>query len=97
MVITGLSTFTMAAPCAGNLTIQAKLQLPRISHGNTANSQVVCVVKQNNTTIYTSTAGDDSFYVKVSAAATDTFSVTTSSSLSADQGVRAVKGVVTIG
>lgn len=97
LVICGLGTFTASVPAAGSYSIEGKLTLPRITGGNTANSQVVCVVKQNSSTIYTSSPGDAGFKIGVICAATDTISVTTSSSLSADQGIRAVKGVVAIG
>lgn len=102
--ISGLETLTVVLPVAGQFTLSGKLKLPRLSQTDPTDpnyssypSAVVATIKQNGTTIFTSTAGSDGFSIPVSAASQDTFTVQLSSSEAQDEVLNAVSAVISIG
>lgn len=102
--ISGLETLTLVVPLAGTYTLAGKLVLPRLSQTDptdpnylTYPSQVVTTVKQNGSTIFTSTAGQDGFSIPVLAAAKDSFTVQLSSSAAQDAVLNAVSATITLG
>lgn len=98
MVISGLGTTVASVQDTGTYDIIGSLSLPAINKGDTANSQVVTVVKQNATTLFTGSAGSAGFMLTgLAAAAGDTFSVILSSSTAVDQGLNVIKATVAIG
>jgi hypothetical protein len=110
--VQGLNTYTYTLPNTDSYTVRGTLQLPNIvpsalqgpgggagtgtGGGIQVASQVVTVVKHNNTTLYTSNAGDRGFLVGFPATAGDTVSFIMSSSLSQDQQPNAVQLTFTI-
>jgi len=64
--------------------------------GPQVNSQVVVTIKQNSTTLQTTSAGARGFIVGVNASAGDIISVILSSSLSQDQQLNAIKCTIAI-
>lgn len=110
--VTGLQEFDFVVPSTDQYTIQGTLQLPNIvpsalqgagggagtgtGGGAQVNSQVVTVIKLNNTTKYTSTAGDRGFLTGVSATAGDTIKVIFSSSLAQDKQLNAMQCTIAI-
>lgn len=95
--VVGLGTKVLtSAPAAGQYVINGVISLPQISQGDALNSQVVVVVKKNATTIFTSDAGDSSFYIATTLAANDAISIILSSSLASDNQLNAVKTTVNI-
>jgi hypothetical protein len=102
--ISGLETLTIVMPLAINCVLKGKIKLPRLSQTDPTDpnylsypSAVVATIKQNGTTIFTSTAGSDGFYVPISAAAQDTFTVALSSAAAEDNVLNAVSAVVSLG
>lgn len=96
-VISGLGTSTMSVASARPYALTGSLSLPGISKGDTANSQVVTVIKQNASTIFTSTAGAEGLNLTIYTAAGDVISVITSSSAAIDKSLNVVKGVFSLG
>jgi hypothetical protein len=90
----GLQTVTFTAPVAGGYWLDAKLSLPQLSTGASANSAVVATVSQNSTPVLTSIAGAEGFRAILTCAVGDTISVTLSSAAAVDNVINAVKGVV---
>jgi hypothetical protein len=96
--MSGLETLTININSAGVRPISGKIQLPVATDGNYAASQVVCVVKQNGTTIFTSKAGADGFGpISMNNAANDSIQVILSSSLASDEVLNAVRAVISVG
>lgn len=95
--ISGLQTLTIVVPVAGALTLSGKLSLPIPSLGAAAQSQVVTTIKQNGSTIFTSSAGQNGFTLPVLVAAQDSLSVQLTSSLAEDEVLNAVNGAISIG
>ena len=90
--VTGVSnTETFYSPLAGLFTLQGHIDVPNGSGGSATSSTVVATIKQNGTTIATTTAGADGFSIPVFAAAGDTFTVTLTSSTASDEVVNAVR------
>lgn len=97
MTISGLTSAQTSVPLAGLCQIICSLSLPMISKGSSANSQVVTVIKQNGSTMYTSSAGAEGFQISLSCAANDVISVTLSSAAAVDQSLNVIKANVSIG
>ena len=102
--ISGLETLTIVLPVAGNFTLSGKISLPRLSQTDptdpnylTYPSAVVATIKQNGTTIFTSTAGQDGFSIPILVASQDSFTVQLSSSEPQDEVLNAVSAQVSIG
>ena len=102
--ISGLETLTIVMPVAGNFTLSGKIKLPRLSQTDPSDpnflnypSAVVATIKQNGTTIFTTSAGSDGFSIPVSAALSDSFTVALSSSAAEDEVLNAVSAVVSLG
>lgn len=102
--ISGLETLTVVMPVAGQFTLSGKLKIPRLSQTDPTDpnyasypSAVVVTIKQNGSTIFTSTAGSDGFSIPISAAYQDTFTVQLSSSEAQDEVLNAVSAVISIG
>jgi hypothetical protein len=102
--ISGLETLTFVVTVAGQFSLKAKLKIPRLSQTDPTDpnflsypSAVVTTIKQNGTTIFTSTAGADGFSIPISAAALDSFTVALSSSSAEDEVLNAVSAVVSVG
>jgi hypothetical protein len=96
-VIAGLGTFTlMQAPAADIYTVAGTLTLPGIPKGDPAVSQVVVVIKQNGSTIYTGQSGAAGFMVQTQCAINDVISMVLSSSLAEDNALNAVKTTVSV-
>lgn len=96
--INGLGVFPIfTAPTAGIYFVNGQLTLPSIPQGSGA-SQVICVVKNGASTIYTGAAGATGFQVnQIVCAAGDAITVTLTSSAAPDQVLNAVRGVVGCG
>ncbi len=94
-----LGSESTVVPASGAYFVEGKLQLPRVASGSSAPSSVIVTVENETTesTLYTSTAGDDGFYVDFNAAAGDEILVTLSSSDAVDVALNAVKCEVAIG
>lgn len=97
VVFSGLGTFSTTMTTAATYDCIVSLTLPGISKGDTANSSVVFVIKQNGSTIYTSNAGDEGTRIRIIVAASDTISITTSSSAAVDKRTNAIQGVMVLG
>jgi hypothetical protein len=102
--ISGLETLTIVMPAAGNSVLSGKIKLPRLSQTDPSDpnflnypSQVVATIKQNGSTIFTTTAGSDGFSIPVLYALKDTFTVQLSSAAAEDNVLNAVSVVVSIG
>jgi hypothetical protein len=102
--ISGLETLTVVMPLAGLFTLSGKIKLPRLSQTDptdpnflTYPSAVVATIKQNGSTIFTTTAGSDGFSIPLLAASQDSITVALSSSSAQDEVVDAVSAVVSIG
>jgi hypothetical protein len=105
--ISGLETLTIVVPVAGTFTLSGKIKLPRLSQTDPTDpnylnypSTVVATIKQNGTTIFTTSAGSDGFSIPILAAVSDSFTVQLSSSGAAgteDQILNAVSAVVSLG
>jgi hypothetical protein len=96
---TGLGTFAIGVPNIGTYSILGSLTLPRINQGDTANSQVIVTVNVNGgSTIYTGSAGADSFYITnlVISSANSTINVILSSSTGVDLGLNKIKMQVSV-
>lgn len=94
---TGLGTFTVfTALITDSYNIIGTLSLPAISKGDTANSQVVVVIKQNSSTIYTGSAGAKGFAISAQLTANDVISLVLTSSASVDQPKNVIKTSLTI-
>ena len=95
--ISGLETLTIAYSDASALRhLDGKISLPRPSQGATNASQVVATIKQNGTTIFTTTAGADGFNLPIYATQGDSITVALTSSEAEDEVLNAVNAVVTI-
>jgi len=97
MVLNGLGTQQQSVGAAGTYDCIISLNLPTISKGDPASSQVVTVIKQNGSTIYTGLAGAEGTMITVVCAAGDIIAVQLSSAAAVDQGLNAVRGIVAIG
>lgn len=102
--ISGLETLTVVAPVAGNFTLSGKVSLPRLSQSDPSDpnylnypSAVVTTIKQNGSTIFTSSAGQDGFSIPILAALNDSFTIQLSSSALEDTVLNAVSAVISIG
>lgn len=102
--ISGLETLTVVMPVAGLFTLSGKIKLPRLSQTDKTDpnysaypSAVVATIKQNGTTLFTSTAGSDGFSIPLNAAAKDSITVQLSSANAADSVLNAVSATVSIG
>jgi hypothetical protein len=102
--ISGLETLTVVMPIAGVFRLSGKLKLPRLSQTDPSDpnflnypSAVVTTIKQNGSTIFTSTAGADGFSIPILAALKDSFTVALTSSALEDEVLNVVGAVVSIG
>ena len=102
--ISGLETLTVVMPLAGLYKLEGKIKLPRLSQSDPSDpnylsypSSVVATIKQNGTTIFTSSAGSDGFSIPLLAALKDSITVQLSSSSAQDEVLDAVSCVVSIG
>jgi len=96
--ISGLETLTIT-PSSNQIGLRhldAKISIPRPSQGAATPSQVVATVKQNGTTLATSTAGSDGITTAIVVSAGDSITVQLTSSQAEDQVLNAVKAVVTL-
>ena len=91
--LNGLQTFSLATiPYAGAFFVNGQMQISgAVASGGTA-SQVVAVVKQNGSTVYTGAAGQTGFQTTVTCAAADVLTVQLSSSAAVDSGSNTVTG-----
>ena len=102
--ISGLETLTVVMPVAGLYTLSGKIKLPRLSQSDPTDpnflaypSAVVATIKQNGSTIFTTSAGADGFSIPLLAAFKDSITVQLSSSAAEDTVLNAVSAVVSIG
>jgi hypothetical protein len=94
--IAGLETAAFYVPLAGLYTLSGKINLPAARDTGIA-SNVVTTVKQNSTTIFTSTAGAPGFSIPFNAAAGDEVQVILSSSTPEDEVLNAVNATISLG
>lgn len=98
--LNGLGAFTIfTAPAAGIYFVNGQLSLPQLTTDN-QQSQVVAVVKNGSSTLYTGVAGASGFQVnQIVCSAGDVISVTLSSSAAVDNvpTSNAVSGQVAFG
>jgi hypothetical protein len=96
--IGGLNSYSVAVPAAGPYFVEGKLSLPTIVGGG---GQSACVVTVTNgtgpVTVYTGPAGAEGFYVDTLCAANDVLTIALTSAAAPDQGLNAVKAVLSIG
>ena len=107
----GLNTTTIGIPATDTYTIQGTVQTTNQTTaatqgpgggtgtgtgGSKSLSQVVVTIKQNNTTIYTSSPGDRGFYTTVAATAGDIISVITTSSATQDKGLNDIQTTIQV-
>jgi hypothetical protein len=97
MVFTGLGSVSGSVPQAGTYMVIGRLDLPTVSKGDIANSQVVTTVSQNGTLMYTGLPGAEGFDLTLVCAAGDIILINTSSSAAVDQGANVFKVKVSIG
>ncbi len=102
--ISGLETLTIVIPVAGNYTLSGKIKIPRLSQSDPTDpnflsypSQVVCTIKKNGTTLFTTMAGSDGFSLPIQAALSDSFTVALSSSAAEDTVLNSVSAVISLG
>jgi len=93
-VFNGLGTFNIGVPNAGTYSLLGVIDLPMLSQGSSANSQVVVTISINSgSTIYTGAAGAKGFAISplVIASANSLINLTLSSSAPVDQGLNLIK------
>ncbi len=95
LVSTGLTTISTSVPEDGHYKMDGKISLPSIVNGG-GPSEVVCVINQQGSPIYTGTAGADGFGIEVDASAGDVFDFVLSSSAAADQPLNVIKMSIAI-
>jgi len=102
--ISGLETLTVVMPVAGQFTLSGKIKLPRLSQTDSSDpnasslpSQVVATIKQNGSTIFTTSAGSDGFNIPICVAFKDSITVQLSSANTEDNILNAVSAVISIG
>lgn len=94
---TGLGTFSVfTVPVTDVYQIIGTLSNPSVSAGDGTNSQVVVVIKQNASTIYTGAAGAKGFAISAQLTAADVVSLVLTSSASVDQPTNVIKTTLTI-
>lgn len=93
---TGKATYTYVAPTAGPYRIQWQMDLPQISKGATANSEVVMTVNVGGSPIFTGTAGAQGGEVTTVCAAADIITLVTTSSATVDAPLNVIKSNVCI-
>ena len=105
--ISGLTSGLAIVSNAGYYQLKAEILLPMVSSDAgwsvsqptppaAALSQVVAVVSQNGSPIYTSTAGVNEFQTNLTAAAGDIISVALSSSAPVDQPANTIRATISI-
>jgi len=97
MVLSGLISQTATIQSAGPIQVIGSLTCPEIDQGDATDSQVVAVVSQNGTPMFTSAAGSRGFQVHLLCAALDTITVALSSGAPVDQPANVIKCTVAIG
>lgn len=96
--IGGLNSYAAAVPAAGPYFVSGKLMLPTVVGGGGQSSVVVTVTNGTGpVTLYTGAAGAEGFYVDTLCAAGDVLTIALTSANANDQGLNAVKAVVSIG
>lgn len=102
--ISGLETLTVVVPVAGDYTLSGKIKIPKLSQTDPTDanylsypSAVVATIKQNGTTIFTTSAGADGFSIPLVAALKDSITVALSSSSAQDEILNAVSAVISLG
>lgn len=102
--ISGLETLTVVVPIAGLFKLEGKIKLPRLAQTDPSDpdyldypSSVVATIKQNGSTLMTTSAGSDGFSLPILCAASDSITVQLSSSNTADEVPNAVSAVVSLG
>jgi hypothetical protein len=96
-MMSGLGTATYVAPEANNYAVSVTISAPALSQDSSANSQVVCVIAHNGTPVVTSVPCVKGLQCVInSVAASDTITVTLSSSAAVDQGLNVIKSIITI-
>src|ERR1700727_852007 len=92
-----LGTTTFSIPVTAFLKFKGTLTLPTESEGSSAQSQVVTVLSQNGTPVYTSNPGDMGFELSLNCTSGDVFTLVMSSSAPIDQGKNVIKCTLAIG
>jgi hypothetical protein len=96
--LNGLQTTTLfTAPTTGSYFVNGQLTLPvlrDVGPSGGGGSQVVAVVKDAATTVYTGIAGATGFQTTFTATAGDVITLVLSSAAAPDQLLNAVRGVV---
>lgn len=96
LVFQGLGTITITSPYAGSFVVESKSTIPTITNGGGV-SALVCVVKQNTTTILTSATGANGIRALIPAVAVgDSISITYSSANAVDNALNAIKSNIVI-
>ena len=97
MVIVGLNSASTSVSPAGVYSVDCKINLPQLSEGSSAPSQVVAVISQNGSPMYTGFAGAEGAQISLNCADNDLITVALSSSAAIDQGTNVIKATVSIG
>jgi hypothetical protein len=92
--LAGIETLTISVDTAGARRIEGKIALPRPSQGAASASQIVATIKQNGTTLLTTTPGSDGFSLPLLVAIGDSITVQLTSSQAEDEVLNAVNAVV---
>lgn len=96
VVFNGLGTFSLKVPFTTDYFIEGKISLPTLTAGGGA-SQLLVVVNQNGSPVYTGQVGADGFKANLNCAENDLIAVVFSSSAPADQGKNVIKSNISIG
>ncbi len=96
LAFAGLGTVTVTSGIAGPYFVEGKLALPTLTNGG-GESECLVTIVQNSSTVYTGTAGADGFKTELLCTANEDIAITLSSSASADQGLNAIKSVISFG
>ena len=91
----GIVDTAIGIPVAGLVTVDVKCTIPTLVSGGGV-SALIITIKQNSSTIYTGTAGNQGAWVQFTAAAGDVLHVITSSANAVDSALNAVKGVIAV-
>lgn len=95
LVFQGLGTITITVPTADTYKMQVNSTIPTLTNGGGV-SALVCVIKQNASTLYTGTAGASGAAFEAPLAANDVISFVFSSANAVDAALNAVKSAISI-
>lgn len=93
----GLGTYSVKVPDTGPYFVDIKSSIPTLVNGGGQSSLVITVNKNSSTTVYTGVAGAEGAKAEFPATAGDIVNVIFSSAATPDQGLNAIKSVISVG